>query len=162
MRKLTLFLAIIFLFSWGCKEMGKLPTSPDPIEPTEPPKTAAQVSYYDYNLNFYPDINQPRKAEWRIWGWLRNSGDLPAKNIKIHSKIYNINYKVLWEGEFLFINPSTNSSYLTGKAVCEFVASWKGLDISIFSGIDENGKIISGGGWDYTRTLGSGIKIIWE
>jgi hypothetical protein len=161
MKKTILFLIIIFILLGGCKEV-KLPTSSNPIEPIEPPpKTAAQISYYDYNLNFYPDINQPRKAEWRIWGWLRNSGDLPAKNIKIHSKIYNINYDVLWQGEFLFINPLTNSSYLNGKGVCEFIASWKGLDISIFTGFDENGKPLNSGGWDYIRTL-NGIKITWE
>jgi hypothetical protein len=155
MRKSILIIIFLLILS-GCKEV-KLPTSSNPIEPIEPPpKTAAQVSYYDYNLNFYPDINDPRKAEFRIWGWLRNSGDLPAKNIKIHSTIYDRYYNIRWQGEFLFINPSTNSSYLAGKEICEFVVSWKGLDMRIFYDPP------NGGEWSHTTTLGSGIKITWE
>ena len=147
MRTKVLMLGLICLFLIACDKDIENPYSPPlPIEPKEP----ADVRLYDWSANFYIDSSDSSKAEWRIWGKLMNAGELPAKDIKVNSRIYDISFNILWSGSFLFMNPTSNSSYLDGEETHDFVASWKGLDSNLFNE------------WDPTKTYGSGVKITWE
>ena len=147
MKVKILILALISLFLVSCENTPENPFSPEPPAPVKKP---AEISIWGRNINYYLDINDPSKAEWKVSGRLTNSGDLPAKNIKVNSKIYDSLYNILWEGSFLFINPNSNTSYLNAGEAHDFIASWEGLDSNIFSE------------WDYNRTLTHGIEITWE
>lgn len=147
MKTKILTLGLILLIGISCKGKSGNPYSPDlPSEPEE----AAYVSKHDWSANFYIDPNDSSKAEWRIWGKLTNSGDLPAKNIKVNSRIYDSSWNILWSGSYLFINPTSTSSYLDGGEIHDFVASWEGLDSNLFNE------------WDPTNTYGSGVTVTWE
>lgn len=147
MRTKILVLGLICLCLCFCEKGIENPYSPPlPIEPKKP----ADVRLYDWSANFYINPTDSSKAEWRIWGKLTNIGELPAKNIKVNSRIYDSSFNILWNGSYLFMNPTSDSSYLDAGETHDFVASWEGLDNNLFNE------------WDPTKTYGSGVKTTWE
>lgn len=164
MRVKIIILALLFFALIACEKGIENPYSPEIPEPTKKPANVL----LSWSANFYPNVDPPyeppyaTEAEWRVWGTFTNIGELPAKNIEIRSRIYDSSHGILWEGNYLFINPNSSTSYLDGGEACDFVASWEGLDITIFYELDENGKPIGDGNWDSTATYGSGIKYTWE
>lgn len=162
MKTKIFLIVLVSLFLISCENSPESPFSP------EVPKKPAQIDLANRQMNFYPNVEPPyaypyaTEAEWRISGNLYNSGELPAKNIKIRSRIYDSSWNILWEGEYLFINPSTNTSYLDANESQGFTASWPGLPITIFYELDENGKPVGTGPWDAGNTNYQGITITWE
>ncbi|MCK4788371.1 MAG: hypothetical protein KAV87_31820 [Desulfobacteraceae bacterium] len=146
MRFKIFILALICLALIACEKGIENPYSPELPNDDKP----ANVEISGRNIGYVLDDIDPTKAEWSVSGTLVNSGDLPAKNIKVNSKIYDESYNILWSGGYSFINPRTGTSYLDGSEAQDFTATWQGLDSSIFDT------------WDYNRTLSHGIEITWE
>lgn len=165
MRAKILTLGLICLVLIACKNFEN-PYSPDPIIPELEP---ADVQIWNLRLHYYssadPSFNippYPTEVEYGISGTVANIGELPAKNIKIISKIYDDSWNVLWEGEHLFVNPDSNASCLAAGEYYDFEANWEGLDITIFYKVDEDGRAIDNGKWDYNYTLSRGTSVTWE